>query len=154
MQRRSDPHVRALNVLVDELCGQDGRGIVPYVAPDYGGVDAELLCLFQSPATTAVRSGFLCRENDDDTAEHFAILLDRAGIGAERVVTWNVYPWCLDRAPTAAEITAGLPPLHRVLGVLPHLKVVMLMGCAAWGAWERYERLHPECFAEGPLRSC
>lgn len=82
MQGRYDAHVRPLNLLVKELRRNHGRGSVPYVAPDYGGVGAELLCLFQSPARTAMRSGFLCRENDDRTAEHFAVLLDEAGIAA------------------------------------------------------------------------
>lgn len=85
MQGRYASHVSALNLVVDELRRQDGRGAVPYVAPDYGGVRAELLCLFQIPGQTAVDTGLLCRENDDSTAEHFAVLLDEAGIEANRV---------------------------------------------------------------------
>lgn len=73
------PHVAPINDLVDDL-RTEGRGWVPYVAPMYGGVDAEMLSVFRDPGPmtndlSGRGSGFLCLENDDPAAEWFATLL-------------------------------------------------------------------------------
>src|SRR2546422_9811421 len=86
------PHIRPLKALVDQL-RKEGRGWVPYLAPVYGGVDAEMLAVLRDPGpmtnSAAGGSGFLCLENDDASAELYATLLDEAGIPASRMVPWN-----------------------------------------------------------------
>ena len=144
------PHVAPINLLVDEL-REEGRGWVPYVAPIYGGIEAEMLSILRDPGpmTDAARkgSGFLCLENDDPAAELFATLLAEAGIPAARMTPWNAYPWYINRKPNAAELAAGLDPLRRLLGLLPHLRVVMLNGGDAQSLWRKLASAHPSLAA-------
>jgi hypothetical protein len=140
------PHVAPINALVDEL-RTEGRGWVPYVAPIYGGVKAEMLSILRDPGpmTNAAQdgSGFLCLENDDPAAELFATLLEGAGIAPARMVPWNAYPWYINRKPRAVELTAGVGPLCRLLRLLPKLRVVMLNGGDAQDIWRRLTETHP-----------
>ena len=110
------PHIAPINALVDEL-REEGRGWVPYVAPLYGGINAELLSILRDPGpmthADTKGSGFLCLENDDAAAERFATLVAEAGIAPERMVPWNAYPWYINRKPNASELAAGLEPLRR-----------------------------------------
>lgn len=105
---------------------------MPYIAPLYGGVEAEMLSILRDPGpmTNAALdgSGFLCLEDDDPAAELFATLLAEAGIAPSRMTPWNAYPWYINRKPNTAELTAGHDPLRRLLGLLPRLRVVMLNG--------------------------
>jgi hypothetical protein len=141
------PHVAPVNALVDELIDTAGRGWVPYISPLYGGVNARVLNVHRDPGPkTDGRqggSGFLCTENDDASAERFAILLENAGIAVSQTLSWNAYPWYINRLPRAAELEAGAGPLRQLLGLLPGLRVVMLHGGSAQDGWKRLARLHP-----------
>jgi hypothetical protein len=140
------PHVAPINNLVDQLREQ-GRGLVPYVAPIYGGIEAEMLSILRDPGPTtneaARGSGFLCLENDDPAAELFATLLVDAGIAPARMTPWNAYPWYINRKPTSTELIAGLRPLLRLLELLPHLRVVMLNGGEAQALWRKLTAADP-----------
>jgi hypothetical protein len=144
------PHVAPINSLVDELRHQ-GRGWVPYVAPIYGGIDAKMLSILKAPGpmTDAARSGsgFLCLENDDATAERFATLLAGAGLAPAVMTPWNAYPWGNDRKLNAAELTAGLDPLSKLLRLLPRVRVVMLNGGEAQYLWKKLTAAQPETAA-------
>jgi Uracil DNA glycosylase superfamily len=139
------PHVAPINALVDDL-RQCGRGWVPYVAPIYGGVNAQMLSVLRDPGpmtnSTGKGSGFLCLENDDAAAELFARLLAEAGMTPEQMTPWNAYPWYINRKPRAAELQAGIDPLRRLIAVLPRLRVVMLNGGDAQDLWRRFARKH------------
>lgn len=141
------PHIAPINALVDEL-REEGPGWLPYVAPLYGGVNAEVLSILRDPGpmTNAEKggSGFLCLENDDAAAELFATLLAEADIAPDRMIPWNAYPWYINRKPKAAELAAGLDPLRRLLALLPRLRVVMLNGGDAKALWRKFEALYPE----------
>jgi hypothetical protein len=144
------PHVAAINALVDDL-REEGRGWVPYVAPIYGGVEAEMLSILRDPGpmTNAAQngSGFLCLENDDPAAELFATLLASAGLTPAQMIPWNAYPWYINRKPTARELKAGLSPLLRLLDLLPRLRVVMLNGGDAQYIWRRLTATRPAVVA-------
>ena len=138
------PHVRALNKFVDDLQDRDGRGWLPYIAPLYGGVQAKMLNILRDPGrmtnSASGGSGYLCVENDDDSAERLADLLDEAGIAFDRTVPWNAYPWYINRKPLAAEIDAGVDPLLGLIELLPRLRVVMLNGGEAQDVWKRLKK--------------
>jgi Uracil DNA glycosylase superfamily len=141
------PHVAPVNALVDELINPAGRGWVPYVAPLYGGVNSRVLNIHRDPGPKTHSqhggSGFLCTENDDASAERFATLLDSAGIAVSETLSWNAYPWYINRSPRAAELEAGVEPLRQLLGLLARLRVVMLHGGSARDGWRRLARRHP-----------
>jgi hypothetical protein len=142
--RRYDPHVESVNRLVDALRGESGLPI-PYVAPSYGGTEAEVLFLFQAPGPmTDDRhggSGFLSSENDDPTAQLFAECLDVAALDSGRVITWNARPWI------GAVPAAGQPDvtdwLRRLLRVAERVRVVVLLGRVAQQEWRRFAARFP-----------
>ncbi|MHB8059577.1 MAG: uracil-DNA glycosylase family protein [Gaiellaceae bacterium] len=131
---------------MDELRDQ-GRGWVPYIAPIYGGVEAEMLSVLKAPGpmTDNARrgSGFLCLENDDPTAERFATLLAGSGLTPGVMTPWNAYPWGNDRKLDAAELTVGLDPLLKLLQLLPRVRVVMLNGGKAQDLWKKLRAEQP-----------
>lgn len=139
------PHIAPINALIDEL--REDRGWLPYVAPLYGGIDAEMLSILRDPGpmtnAAAKGSGFLCLENDDFAAERFATLLHEAGLTPNQMVPWNAYPWYINRKPNAAELAAGIDPLRRLLKLLPRVRVVMLNGGEAKAMWRKFARAHP-----------
>lgn len=149
---RFDDHIAPLNRLVDELCN---GGKVPYIAPIYGGINSKLLSILRDPGPkTQLQdngSGFLCLENDDATAEKMCELIAEAGIDVSEIVTWNAYPWYINRAPNAAEIKAGIEPLKKLIDLLPNLQVVILHGGTAHNSWKRLTRSFPNIVEERRL---
>lgn len=140
------PHVAPINDLVDALHRETGQWL-PYVAPVYGGIEADLLRIARDPGPMTNPhgggSGFLCMENDDASAELGAWLLDEVDIPARRVMLWNAHPWYINRKPKAKELDAGVEPLRRLLALLPRLRVVMLNGGDAQSLWKKFTAAHP-----------
>ncbi|NIZ90027.1 uracil-DNA glycosylase [Kineosporiaceae bacterium B12] len=146
-------HVRPVNQLVDELRGHDGRGWMPCVAPLHGGVEARVLSILRDPGPGTQEeggSGFLCIENDDPTAVAQAERFECVNVKPHDITPWNAYPWYINRAPTAAELTAGVTPLHRLLQLLPDLRVVLLQGRHAQRGWELAMRRYPDFLRDRP----
>ncbi|WP_245545932.1 uracil-DNA glycosylase [Nocardia higoensis] len=142
---RYEGPVAPINRLIDELVAESGEWM-PYVAPVYGGVEARLLTLFRDPGPktkVGKGSGMLSLENDDQSAERFLAFFEEAGMRVGDLMTWNTFPWYLNRKPSTAEIDRGLEPLERVIALLPELTVVMAHGLDAQNAWRRFERKHP-----------
>jgi len=147
--QRFAQHIEPVNSLVDALVREGGVSM-PYVAPLYGGVNSKVLFVFQDPGPgtnlSGKGSGFLCSENDDPSAELFAVCLDQAGLRVGDVMTWNAYPWHLPAGkerPTAGQVAQGVAPLHRLVSLLANLKVVMPMGRVAQDGWARFAHAHP-----------
>lgn len=144
------PLVEPINRLVDDLVADSDRGWMPYVAPTFGGVDAEILLLLQDPGPGTHEatggSGFLCLENDDPSADLCATCLDDVGVPASSTTAWNAYPWYLPEQAglTARHLEVGLEPLHRLLALLPRLQVVLLMGRKAQDSWRRLALRFPD----------
>jgi hypothetical protein len=63
-----------------------------------------------------------------------------ARLDVARTITWNAYPWYINKSPTASQLDAGVMPLRRLLELLPDVSVVMLMGRRAAG-----DRSRPHC---------
>ena len=143
---RYDAHVAPFNRLVDELGRHDEAGSPPYIAPMYRGVRARALAILRDPGPKAAGvhgSGFLSTENNDPTAERQYDFIVSAGIDPADVLPWNAYPWYINAAPNAAQTRAGTGPLHRVLQLLPSLKVVLLFGGDARRAWKYFTNGYP-----------
>lgn len=135
------PHVAPLTEFVDEL--RDRRleerypdyrkEHVPYFDPLDGGVEARCLFLFEAPGGRAVKSGFISRNNPDETARTFFELNERAGLDRCLTVAWNIVPWYLGsgeriRAARSADINQGLKHLWELLDLLKPLDVIVLSG--------------------------
>lgn len=145
-----EPHVAPLTAYVAELRDQAGPDAsIPDFDPWDGGVTAELLYLLEAPGAKAVLSGFISRNNPDETAKNFFELNRAAGIPRERTVAWNIVPWYIGtgariRAADRSDIEAGLPALTRLLAILPKLKAVVLIGRKAERAASLLSQLRPE----------
>jgi hypothetical protein len=145
--RLHEAHIKPITELVEELSRVGNNGFIPYVAPLYGGINAEVLLIFQDPGPktqSGTGSGMLCAENDDPTADLFSNCLDAAGLDVARTITWNAYPWYINKSPTASQLEAGLMPLRRLLfDLLGKVSVVMLMGRRAEDSWKRFRKRYP-----------
>jgi uracil-DNA glycosylase len=96
-------------------------------------VDAQVLLLLDAPGPRAVKSGFVSRNNPDETAKNFFEINLAAGLDRKRTVVWNIVPWYIGtgakiHAATCTDIKAGIPLLLRLLSLLPRLRAVVLIG--------------------------
>ena len=134
------PHIAPLTNFVERLRSHIGATYhVPYFDPLDGGVNAECLFLLEAPGPNAVRSGFVSRNNPDETAKNFFLLNQQAGIDRSRTVTWNIVPWYVGtgtkiRAVNGNDIKVALPSLQELLSLLRLLRVVVLVGRKAAAA--------------------
>lgn len=132
-------HIEPINRFVDRLGSLGTLPRPPYVAPLYGGVNAELLNVLQDPGPMTQEgrgSRFICLENDDPTAENMANLLAAARIAPSRAMLWNAYPWYINSRPNSAQLHSGARVFAEVLRLMPKLRVVMLNGGAAQAMWD------------------
>jgi uracil-DNA glycosylase len=147
----TEPHVAPLAAFVNQLRGQAPNGDgVPDFDPLDGGVKAECLFLLEAPGGKAVGSGFVSRNNPDETAKNFFQLNEEAGLPRGRTVIWNVVPWYVGsgtkiRAVNGTDIKASEPHLMELLRLLPALRAVVLIGRKAQRTKPLFERLAPHC---------
>ena len=78
-------------------------------------------------------SGFVSRNNPDETAKNFFQLNQQSGISRKRTITWNIVPWYIGsgsriRAANSDDIEAGIRPLNSLLDLLPSLRAIVLIG--------------------------
>lgn len=140
------PHIAHLTAFVEALRVEAGPGAqVPYFDPWDGGVGATTLFLLEAPGSRAVRSGFVSRNNPDETAKNFYELCIEAGIDRKKTIIWNAVPWYIGdgkkiRAATSKDLVDGLEPLARLLVLLPKLRVVVLVGRKAQKAAAQFDQ--------------
>ncbi len=79
---------------------------VPHFDPLDGGINARVLFLLEAPGAKAVASGFVSRNNPDETARNFFDLNMAAGIARRDTVCWNVVPWYIGTG-TKREMTCN-----------------------------------------------
>src|SRR5689334_1377344 len=66
-----EPHIAPLTAFVDHLRAEAGPGAsIPYFDPWDAGIGAEILFLLEAPGPKAVKSGFVSRNNPDETAKN------------------------------------------------------------------------------------
>ena len=145
----TNPHIAPLTNFVDALRAEMGSNYgIPYFDPFDGGTAAEVLCLLEAPGAKAVESGFISRNNPDETAKTFFRINQEALIPRQRTISWNIVPWYIGsgsriRPATSADIEMGLLRLKEVLELLPKLRAVVLMGRKAQRASARIATLRP-----------
>jgi hypothetical protein len=149
------PHIAPLVDYTAELRGRDSVE-VPEFDPLDGGIDAQILFLFEKPgpmtAATGKRagSGFISRDNDDPTAEATFTFMRQAGISRKATVIWNIVPWWnRTRKITRDEIRDGAASFITLRGHLSKLSAVVMVG-------EKAARLQPYLKTTGLelFRSC
>jgi uracil-DNA glycosylase len=138
----SQRHVRGLAKLVGRIPAAKGPGYeVPNVDPLDGGVDAKVLFLLEAPGPKALASGFISRNNPDETAKNFFLLNAEAGIDRRQTTTWNAVPWYIGsgnkiRPAKREDVREADEWLAELLGTLHHLRFVVFVGQKA---------LHAQC---------
>ena len=144
----SESHVAPLRDFVARLRIRLRRDL-PDFDPWDGGTQAKVLYLLEAPGKRAVGSGFISRNNPDETAKNFFELNQDAGIDRRDTVTWNIVPWYIGdgrriRAATNADILAGTESLGELLALLPKLRAIVLIGRKAQRAASHVARLRPD----------
>ena len=144
-----DPHIAPLTAFVDTLRAKMGLDYqIPYFDPWDGGVAAEVLYLLEAPGAKAVVSGFISRNNPDETAKNFFQLNQQSGIPRKRTITWNIVPWYIGsgsriRPANSDDIEVGIQPLNSLLDLLPRLRAIVLIGQKAQRGSIRIAKLRP-----------
>lgn len=147
-----EPHIYPLTKFVEELRLQAGPDVaIPYFDPWDGGVNADTLFLLEAPGPKAVKSGFISRNNPDETAKNFYELCSAAGLDRKMTVVWNAVPWYIGsgkriRAATIQDLEAGLRPLSRLLDLLSNVRVVVFVGQKAEKAAPQFSRIKYKMF--------
>ena len=113
-----------------------------------GGTQATLLYLLEAPGPRAIASGFVSRDNPDETAKNLLLLNREAGIERGKTVVWNIVPWYIGtgqkiRAASGRDTAAGAENLERLLNLLPRLRYVVFLGAHAAKAGPLIARLRP-----------
>ena len=139
----SMPRIKPLTDFVKTL-GRDEYGDVPNFDPYDGGVDAEALFLLEKPGKNAIESGFVSRNNNDETAANIFRFMKEADICRKKTCLWNAVPGRKSPGkPTTLEIQQGAAVLSNLLGILGKVRVVVLVGNEAGRAWLSAENLRP-----------
>jgi len=132
----SEPHMVPLANFVQTLRLTNPGWEFPDFDPLDGGVEAEILFLFEKPGpmTSAKNkgSGFISRNNDDPTAHATFVFMNEAGLKRKRTLIWNVIPgWNGTRKVTASELRLGVVQLEALIPLLPNLTTIVLVGSKA-----------------------
>jgi uracil-DNA glycosylase len=110
---------------------------VPGFDPKNGNENAKYLFLLEAPGPMAVQSGKISFENDDPTAKNMKKQLNEAGIDRRDIALWNVVPWFIGnkdgtiRAPNGQDVKSACKYLELLVGAMPKLKCIFLVGGAA-----------------------
>jgi hypothetical protein len=126
----ASPHMEPLAKYVIGLRAQ-GRGAVPDFDPLDGGTNATLMLVLQNPGPKAVASGFISRDNNDQTAANTFHLLREAHVPRDRTTLWNIVPWFSGLSVRDADLDDGAAELQGALQLLPHLKAIVFVGLKA-----------------------
>jgi len=147
-------HIAPLTEFVRRLRVNIGSNAsIPFFDPWDGGINAEVLFLLEAPGPKARNSGFVSRNNPDETAKNFFELLIEAGIPRKSSILWNVVPWYIGtgtkiRPANTSDISSGVKSLEELLNLLPRLRGIVLVGRKAQKAEKFVRKIHPSLFIE------
>ncbi|GLZ45839.1 hypothetical protein Acsp06_20240 [Actinomycetospora sp. NBRC 106375] len=144
--QRYDGAVGVLNRWVDHVRDTTYENL-PYFDPASAGQGARVLVLLQDPSGEAEEgSGFVSRHNNDPTANNTYVASDRAKLGYDISLHWNVVPWWVANPAKPVrtlekESVRALPYLEQMLELLdPAPTEVVVLGRPAARAWARIAR--------------
>lgn len=104
-------------------------GEVPDFDPLDGGTAAKVLLLLEKPGPRAFESGFISRNNNDQTAENTFEFLLASGLERRDACLWNVIPfWNGTTKVSPQELQLGVQCLAGLFAMLPLLRVIILVG--------------------------
>ena len=127
-------HILPLTTFVEKIREEQGENAyVPYFNPLDGGVKAKCLFVLEAPGSKTKNSGFISRNNNDETAKNFFEVNVSAGIPREKTISWNIVPWYIGtdkkiRTAKNSDISIGLLYLYQLIELLPDLKLIVLVG--------------------------
>lgn len=133
MQLR-EPHVAPLIDFVEKLRQEVGPDAgIPFFDPWDGGTEAQVLFLLEAPGPKAVNSGFISRNNPDETAKNIFELCRESLLERKNTIIWNAVPWYIGsgkkiRSANSSDLQSGLKTLHQLLELLPALTTIVLLG--------------------------
>jgi len=110
------------------------------------GTDAKALFLLEAPGPKAITSGYISRNNPDQTAKHLCELMHGARINRKDTLLWNIVPWYIGDGHrilpvTTSDLSDALPYLQDLLALLPQLQIIVLIGKKAQSAREQVRAL-------------
>ena len=144
-KRLYDAHMIALTEFVYKLREETNLD-VPFFDTFDGGVNAKVLFLLEKPgpkSSTSGGSGFISRDNNDETARATKKFLEQAGLKREETILWNVIvAWNGTRKIVKEELRDGHRHLNELIKLLPNLKVIVLVGTKAISKAEKYLDKH------------
>lgn len=145
-----DTHISPLTNFVETIRKETGLNReIPYFDPLDGGINAKCLFLFEAPGPRAVDSGFISRNNPDESAKNFFELNHEAGLPRELTISWNVVPWYIGtgtkiRPANKNDIDGGKKYLLDLLSLLPNLRIIVLGGRKAQKAETLIKAAYPD----------
>ncbi len=161
------PHMAPLVEYTARLREQD-RGEVPEFDPLDGGVNAQILFVFEKPgpmtaeAGRRIGSGFISRNNDDPTAENTYRFMREARIPRAVTAIWNSVPWWNGtRKIGRSERKDGADEFESLCGRLPRLSAVVMVGKSAerlkpyleGRPWKLFLSAHPSLLVRATFRT-
>lgn len=144
------PHIFQLTEFVRKLRSAMGpEAAIPFFDPWDGGVEAVVLFLLEAPGRKARNSGFISRNNPDETAKNLYELSEIAGIDRKQTIIWNTVPWYIGsgvriRPANTTDISLGIESLAELLKILPKLRAVVLVGGKAQKAESHVAKITPQ----------
>lgn len=130
----SQPELYPLAGIVSRIRIAKGPSFkVPDFDPLDGGIKAQVLFLLEAPGPKAVASGFVSRNNPDETAKNFYLLNNEAGIDRRRTIIWNAVPWYIGsgtkiRPAKRDDVREADEWVKSLLDTLQQLRIVVFVG--------------------------
>ncbi|WP_166367388.1 uracil-DNA glycosylase [Aeromicrobium camelliae] len=136
-------HIGPLHAWATSVAERTGEK-VPAFDPRSGGIQAQVLFLLQDPSAVADGSGFISIDNNDQTAHNCTKAYEASGLDYQRALHWNVIPWWVKdpdqahqpRRTFQAQAHRAGTYLVELVGLLPNLELVVLLGKEAQRAWD------------------